>query len=123
MKLNARIIIGTLAGIVMFLSIAVAVTGCGTSSSSSNSVSPTVVHSAQPASAQAVATAVNCDHFTDLGPGTALSTDTGVCDINGKSYHINTFATEDARNAWLKIAEAFGVVPKWETNNSVVYPS
>jgi hypothetical protein len=98
--------------------------GSSTAAQSAGSLRPVVVvQSEQPASAQAIATAVNCNHFTDLGPGHLLSIDSGDCYINGKKYGVNTFATKDARDSWLKIAETLGVNPKWETDTSVVYPS
>jgi hypothetical protein len=78
----------------------------------------------QPATASQVAKDLNCTKFKDTGPAQAGgSIDTGYCFIGTQKYAINTFASVDVRDAWLKMAEPLGVNPKWETETSVTYKS
>jgi hypothetical protein len=78
----------------------------------------------QPATASQVAKDLNCLKFKDTGPAKGGgSIDTGYCYIGKQKYAINTFASQDVRDAWLKMAEPLGVSPKWETATSVTYKS
>lgn len=77
----------------------------------------------QPASAAQIAKNLNCTRFTDDGPAVVLSNDSGSCYIGSHKYGINTFPNQQARDSWLQSATQLGVVPKWETATSVVYPS
>lgn len=78
----------------------------------------------QPPSAKTVAAQLNCLHFTDLGSGDhGAVLDSGSCRIGQVKYAINTFASASSRDAWLKEAEPYGVVPEWKTTTSVVYKS
>lgn len=79
----------------------------------------------QPQTASQIAASENCVKFTDLFKpgGDASVLDAGSCYVGGKKYAIDTFASPTSRDAWLKLAEPFGVVPKWETATSVTYPS
>jgi hypothetical protein len=78
----------------------------------------------QPASAQAVAAQLSCVKFADHGPSIIGGViDSGVCWIGSEKYAINTFASKEIRNQWLKAAEPLGVNPKWETDTAVIYPS
>lgn len=85
-------------------------------------VTPMAVY--QPPSAKDVAGSLNCRRFKDLGPDeVGESIDSGSCWIGRVKYAINTFASKPVRDAWLQAAEPLGVVPKWETDTSVTYPS
>lgn len=84
----------------------------------------------QPASAKKVADSLNCTRFKDLGGGMPSGlgerlyvVDSGYCFIGDKKYAIDTFASKGVRDQWLPLAEQLGVVPKWETDTSVTYPS
>jgi hypothetical protein len=86
------------------------------------STSPVAV--AQPPSGKDVAEAVHCTDFKDMGGGMAgLVLDSGTCMKDGKKYGLNTFPSKEGRDDWIKAASQVGVVPKWETDTSVVYPS
>ena len=95
--------------------------GSSTPAESAGSVHPVAV--VQPVSAQSLANAVNCQHFTDLGPSQlGGAVDSGICYIGKTKYGINTFESTDSRDNWLKLAnEISPVVPKWETPNGVIY--
>lgn len=78
----------------------------------------------QPPSAKDVATQLNCKNFTSSDPGqSGMVIDAGTCMIGSTKYAIDTFASKTVRDAWLKAAEPYGVVPKWETSTSVTYLS
>jgi hypothetical protein len=78
----------------------------------------------QPPSAKTVASQLDCTRFHDLGGKSDVGVvDSGSCWIGTKKYAINTFAGPSSRDVWLKEAEPFGVVPKWETSTSVIYKS
>lgn len=97
------------------------VAGC-TSASTDSYPKPRLVK--HPASASDVAKQLNCTNFKDLGPAELGGTvDSGSCWIGNKKYAINTFDSQYSRDLWLKSAEQLGVVPKWETDTSVTYPS
>jgi hypothetical protein len=86
--------------------------------------SPTPVAVAQPPSAKDVADLIGCTDFKDGGGGMAgLVLDSGNCWKDGKKYGLNTFPSKEGRDDWIKAASQVGVVPKWETDTSVVYPS
>lgn len=82
----------------------------------------TPVAVAQPATAKEVATTVGCVKFKDHGHALGV-VDSGTCWKHGKKYGVDTFLTKDNRDEWLKAATQLGVVPKWETSTSVIYPS
>lgn len=85
-------------------------------------VTPMAVY--QPPSAKQVADSLGCKKFEDHGPSqVGGSTDSGSCWIGNVKYAINTFPSLAVRNSWLRSAEPLGVVPKWETDTSVTYPS
>jgi hypothetical protein len=85
---------------------------------------PVTVAQPKTETAQQIADALNCTSFTDEGEsGNAGVADSGTCYIDGAKYAIDTFTTKYARDAWLPVAEGYGVVPKWETDTSVTYPS
>jgi hypothetical protein len=88
-------------------------------------VSPTPVKTfSEPLRASVVARNLHCKKFRDTGPGTAgLVIDSGVCYLNGRKYGLDTFRTPQVRDRWLKIAASYGVSPKWEGSNAVIYPS
>lgn len=84
----------------------------------------------QPASAAQVAKNLNCTGFKDLGGGMPSGLgvrlyviDSGSCYIGSDKYAIDTFPTKAVRDNWLQAATQLGVVPKWETDTSVTYPS
>lgn len=80
---------------------------------------------AQPDSASQVAAKLACTNYTaakSLGES-GMVVSAGSCMKDGKKYAINTFVTQDVRDAWLKAAEPLGVNPMWETATSVTYPS
>lgn len=78
----------------------------------------------QPPSALEVASSLHCVSFVDNGPALGGGViDSGNCWIGGQKYAIDTFASEDARDAWLVSAERLGVNPKWQTSTAVIYPS
>ena len=79
----------------------------------------------QPPSAKDTATSLNCGRFQDLFKAgeNPLVLDTGVCWIGLTKYGVNTFASSDARDLWLRLAQPFGIDPKWETATAVVYPA
>jgi hypothetical protein len=112
------------AGLVMILS------SCGHSSNHagtsirpSSSATNAPVAMKQPESASDIALSLNCKDFVDHGKAQLFSIDSGVCYIGSKKYAINTFASKAGRDAWLKAAKTYGVVPRWETATAVVYPS
>lgn len=79
---------------------------------------------AQPDTSRQVAAKLNCADFKPANRGeSGLVIDAGVCRMNGIKYAINTFVSEDVRDTWLKDAEPLGVVPAFESANSVVYKS
>lgn len=92
---------------------------------SSPTSSPTAITAVQqPPTASEVAKALGCKQFKDLGAAKAGgAVDMGYCYIGSIKYAIDTFASTDARDAWLKVSEPFGVNPKWETATSVTYKS
>lgn len=74
--------------------------------------------------ASSIAAQLGCGGFHDLGPSEAGGViDSGYCYRGGVKYAIDTFASQDARDAWLQEAEPLGVNPKWETDYSVTYKS
>jgi hypothetical protein len=79
----------------------------------------------QPASAEQVASSLGCGNFQDKfhKGGDPAVLDAGICWIGNTKYAIDTFASAYSRDAWLKLAEQVGVVPKWETDTSVAYKS
>src|ERR1700744_5616200 len=85
----------------------------------------TVTYIAPPASAQEIASQMNCTKFTDKevsATAHALGVvDLGTCWMDGSKYAINTFKDSADRDAWLKVSEPFGVHPEWESNTSVTY--
>jgi hypothetical protein len=92
-----------------------------TSISQPVAVSKPVVVS-QPASAAAVARQLNCVRFHDNGPSElGGSIDSGICWMHGEKYGVNTFASQTARDGWLKLAEPLGTNPTWETRTAVAY--
>jgi hypothetical protein len=104
--------------------LAVIVVACLTILTVRHSDSTSLHQVAQPATALQIAEKVGCTNFQDRGPSQAGgSIDGGTCYIGSQKYGINTFASKDVRDAWLKLAERLGVSPKWETETSVVYPS
>lgn len=85
---------------------------------------PTVAPVVKIASEKEVAAKVGCLNYIDLGPapaGTVL--DHGNCWVGSAKYGIDTFATQIDRDAWVQMASGYGVVPKWETPTTVIYPS
>jgi len=84
---------------------------------------------AQPPSAADVARELGCVSFKHYpvkndGSHTPLVVDAGTCWIDGNKLAINTFVSKANRDAWIKLAESeIGIIPKWETETSVTYPS
>lgn len=78
----------------------------------------------QPATAAQVAQKLGCTGFKtgDVG-GSGMVVSAGTCTKNDVKYAIDTFASKDVRDAWLKEAEKLGVNPKWESATSVTYKS
>lgn len=121
------IVAGSLA-VVIAVCLAVIFTAGGSNGNSNGGAQLQSV--AQPPSAKEVADNLGCGKFKDLGPGHPSGlgvylyiTDSGSCWIGTHKYGIDTFADKGVRDQWLAAAEPFGVVPKWETDTSVVYPS
>jgi hypothetical protein len=105
-----------IAGVIMIMG------GC--SSNESNDPDGTVVTVQQPLTAHQIADKIGCTQFKGLPvTGVLYVVNLGTCYRDGKKYAIDTFATTAARDAWLKVSENFGVVPKWETATAVIYPS
>jgi hypothetical protein len=78
----------------------------------------------QPDNASQVASKLKCTGFKDLGPAEAGGVvDSGYCKIGNVKYAIDTFSTQEGRDAWLKVSMPLGVNPKWETATSVTYKS
>lgn len=92
---------------------------------SGNQTSSTTLQVVQPpATAQIIADQANCTSFSDKGSSVAGGViDSGTCTINGVKYAVDTFASQSARDAWLVMAQKYGVVPAAETATSVVYKS
>ena len=95
-----------------------------------NSAKPAPVAAfTNPPTASHIAASLNGTRFKDdplkaSDPMRELGmTDSGTCYIGGTKYGISTFRTKAGMEQWLKIAAAYGVSPKWETSQSVVYPS
>lgn len=82
-------------------------------------------HSVQfPATAEEISNQLGGTSFKDLGPAPQAGVvDSGSFMKDGKKYAVNTFASQSVRDSWLQAAENLGVVPKWETDTSVVYLS
>lgn len=91
------------------------------SACSSNDPAGTVVTVKQPLTAHQIADKIGCGSFTQLGPAQMYVVDSGTCMLDGVKYGIDTFATTAVRDSWLKIAQNYGVVPKWETATAVIY--
>jgi len=84
----------------------------------------TYTYVAQTMSAVDVARQIDCGRVQDLGSvplGGVV--DHAICYKDGEKYAIDTFTTEEVRNAWLNMTETHGVVPKWEASTWVAYPS
>jgi hypothetical protein len=82
----------------------------------------------QPMTAAQAAALSHCGRFVHkpFNPAKTMYTiDGGSCWKNGQKYGINTFVTKTGRDNWIKLAQASGVglIPKWETPTSVIYPS
>lgn len=78
----------------------------------------------QPPTAKDVATTLHCKRFRDKGASPLGGVVTsGICHMGGVKYGIDTFASKDARDNWLKMAERLGVTPMWETDTAVIYTS
>jgi hypothetical protein len=92
---------------------------------SSNNWSPNVVVPvAQPNTASQVAASISCSSFQSGATGASgMVITAGTCSKDGVKYAVDTFASQDVRDAWLKAAEPLGVVPAWETSTSVIYKS
>ena len=77
-----------------------------------------------PKSAGEVADQLDCTGFQEFSPGSSgMVVTAGTCMKDGVKYAIDTFASQDVRDAWLQTAEKLGVVPTWETATSVTYKS
>lgn len=77
-------------------------------------------------SAEVVANGVHCIEFLNVAVGGSvkgLVLDEGSCRIGNVRYAIDTFQSQASRDLWLKMAMPYGVVPKFETPNAVVYKS
>jgi hypothetical protein len=71
-----------------------------------------------------VAAAVGCVKFVDLGPApTGNVLDHGNCWVGSKKYGIDSFASNQIRDAWVTSTRGLGVIPQWETDKVVIYPS
>lgn len=91
------------------------------SSNESSDPGGTVITIKQPITAQQVAAKIGCGSFKQLGPAQMYVIDSGTCVIDGVKYGIDTFASTAVRDSWLKIAQNYGVVPKWETATAIIY--
>jgi hypothetical protein len=77
-------------------------------------------------SAEVIAQRLHCTQFKNIAVGGGVQgivLDEGSCKIGNVKYAIDTFQTQAGRDMWLKMAEPYGVVPKWETSHSVTYKS
>lgn len=111
---------------IMFLSISgiLYFTGYGQHAAAAQTATQQAI--SQPLSASQVAAQLHCGKFKDLGSGlktNGMTVDTGSCWIGSKKYAIDTFVSAAVRDEWLKLAEPYGVDPKWESDTSVTYPS
>jgi len=91
--------------------------GCSSNSNPAQTVKTVV----QPLSAQQIADKIGCGDFVQKGPAQMYVIDSGTCVLDGVKYGIDTFASTDVRDNWLKIAQNYGVVPKWETATAIIY--
>ncbi|HEY2455626.1 MAG TPA: hypothetical protein VGI71_24025 [Scandinavium sp.] len=123
----------------IFAVLIIFVAGCGGHSDSTPTVKPVTALShavsapvvsvpKPPMTAAEAAKAAGCNRFRDWPVNSATTPytiDGGHCWKNGKKYGINTFITKNGRDAWLQMAHNAGVpvIPKWETETSVIYPS
>jgi hypothetical protein len=117
--------------VIPFVAVLAACGGHSTTSSIHHSMTPiivvptpTIAPVVKVASEKDVAAKVGCINYVDLGPapaGTVL--DHGNCWIGSAKYGIDTFANQTDRDAWLQMASGYGVVAKWETPTTVIYPS
>lgn len=99
-----------------------AIGGCGSSQDFRKQEVPVSVQ--QIPTARDIARQLGGSSYRDLGPAPI----TGVASsgnfwLGGVKYAVATFASEDARDSWLKMSQSWGVSPKWMTSTSVVYPS
>lgn len=64
-------------------------------------------------------------HEKSLGDARVLwgMTSGGTFYLRGQKYGVNVFHSEKLMRRWLKTAENYGVVPRYETHTAVVYPS
>lgn len=104
------------------LVIAVCLTVIFTAGGSNGGTSTQIQNVVQPASAAQIASNLHCTNFKDLGGGMGVI-DSGSCYIGADKYAIDTFPAKGVRDKWLDSATTLGVVPKWETDTSVTYPS
>jgi hypothetical protein len=80
----------------------------------------------QSPSARDVAASLGGTGFTELKvdkPSIWGMVEQGNFWINGTRYCVETFSSTEGRDARIKVAEVFGIVPKWETSTSIVYVS
>ena len=120
--INRKVVVSAIIGTTFLLAaLIVAVSGCGTSPDVSSSVTApvtgnVVVAAQQPriSSASQVAAQLNCGKFHEAStsqPHISIVLDAGICWIGDTKYGIDTFASSESRDAWLKIASAFGMNP------------
>lgn len=77
---------------------------------------------AHPPTASQVAALIGATGFSDEGSqGNAQVTDSGVASENGRQVRVYTFAGSAQRDAWLAVAEHFGVVPLRQGDTWVAY--
>lgn len=76
--------------------------------------------SSGPPSVQSIAAKEHLTRVTDCGPGLEV-TDSATAWRSGTKYGIDTFSTEQDRNAWLKVFKATGGTPTQMGTNWVVY--
>jgi hypothetical protein len=81
----------------------------------------------QPETAADVAKDLHGTHFVNKKLGDARvmwgMTSGGTFMLHGVKYGVNVFNSPHLMRVWLKVAKQYGVNPKWETHNAVVYPS
>lgn len=91
-----------------------------------NPSDPAYRYMSQPSTARQVAAQMDCKHlhvYPQTGAHTPLVIEAANCWLHGKKYGLNTFESMANRDKWIKMAEPFGVRPKWQAATWVMYPS
>lgn len=121
---QAIAVTGAFLVIILWLVLVLALGSCGSPASTGNLVAETPVSVQQLPSAREIAAQLGGTRYEDRGPAMLAGVvSSGTFWIGKDKYAVDTFMTREARDAWLKASEKFGVSPKWMTSTSVVYPS